>query len=108
MIRIENDVFDVAARLKEIDDRYVVFYNPVRRRYEMHTEENGRVSYQLTLPSLDCRAVMLALETRTERLNELAAELENENLKAEREEVYRAKNRAGELTDELLSKGGKS
>ena len=33
---VENDLFDIAARLREIDSDYFVFYSYKRRRYEVH------------------------------------------------------------------------
>ena len=39
MIKITNDVMDIASRIKEIDERYEVYYNPKTSRSEEHTSE---------------------------------------------------------------------
>lgn len=105
MIRITDDVFDIASRLREIDERYVVFYNPRKKRYELHLEEYGRTSFTLVLPFLDARAVEHCRKTRVERQRQLAEEIERENLKSEQEQIRQSKRRAEEMTEELLSSG---
>ena len=42
MIKITNDVMDIASRIKEIDERYEVYYNPKTSKFEVHTGEIGR------------------------------------------------------------------
>ena len=37
MIKITNDVMDIASRIKEIDERYEVYYNPETSKFEVHT-----------------------------------------------------------------------
>ena len=38
LIRITDDVYFIASRLREIDDTYYVVYNATRGRYEVHSD----------------------------------------------------------------------
>ena len=97
LIAIENDLFDVADRLKEIDEDYRVFFNRMRNRYEVHNVRQRGNTFCLALPfdSLDARAVELVRKTRVENAERLFAEMEKQNaemeLKAEISAVQQAK-----------------
>ena len=45
MIRITSDVLDITDRLKAIDERYEVYYNKRKQRYELYSRTSqGRAS----------------------------------------------------------------
>ena len=69
MIKITNDVMDIASRIKEIDERYEVYYNPKTSKFEVHT---GDVR-QAIIPyaSLDARAEFYLRRTRRENIDRL-------------------------------------
>ena len=48
-IKIDDDVFDITKRIKEIDDGYFVVYNTLKNSFELHNnyQEN---TYCLTCP----------------------------------------------------------
>ena len=48
-IRIENDVFDVVKRIKQIDDGYFVVFDLDKEKYELHNKYQNN-SYCLTYP----------------------------------------------------------
>ena len=77
MIKITNDVMDIASRIKEIDERYEVYYNPKTSKFEVHT---GDVR-QAIIPyaSLDARAEFYLRRTRRENIDRLTKELDEEN-----------------------------
>lgn len=64
-IRIENDLFGIDNRLKNIDSDYAVFYDNRKQRFELH---NMRLcpTLQLVLPysRLDKRTLDYALKTQ--------------------------------------------
>lgn len=64
-IRIENDLFGIADRLKNIDNNYAVFYNSKNGKFELHNMRL-RPTIQIVLPysQLDKRAVDYALRTQ--------------------------------------------
>jgi len=103
MIRITHDVFDIADRVKEVDERYVIFFNPKKGRFELHCEEYGRTGFLLVLPFLDARAVEHCRKTRRERQLELIEEIERQNLILEKQAMYETKKRAEDNAEALLS-----
>jgi hypothetical protein len=88
VIVIENDLFDIARRLKEIDAGYIVVYNKKRRRFEVR-HERTRESFACMLPfdRLDERTVRHVRKTRAENTERLLREIEknNEKITAEKE-----------------------
>lgn len=106
MIKIVCDLFDIAQRLKGIDDKYILFYNRKRAKFELHREDYGRVGYQLTLPydSLDARTLNFCLKTRVERREQLMKELDRENEMLEKLNLCQAKKTAEYKFEEYLEK----
>lgn len=80
-IKIENDLFDINARIKEIEQGYFIMYNTARGKYEVHHKYQPFDTYCLTLPydSLDARAVEHVLKTRTQNAEALFEEMERQN-----------------------------
>lgn len=85
-IKINNDVFDVVNRIKQIDDKYFVLYNLARKKFEVHYQR-AKNTYELTLPfdCLDARAVLHVQKTRIENQKKIYAEIKKENEKLEKE-----------------------
>lgn len=84
-IKIDNDVFDVVNRIKQIDDKYFVLYNLSRKKYEVHYKR-AKNTYELTLPfdTLDARAVLHVQKTKVENQKKIFAEIKVENQKLEK------------------------
>ena len=74
LIRITEDVFDVCDRLKSVDERYKLFYNAKKRRYEVYVED--KLAFVVPFYSLDARTVEYARMTRVERAAEIFRETE--------------------------------
>lgn len=87
LVLIKGSVHDVPERIHEIDDRYIVYYNKRRSRYEVHSR-GFSPSLQLVLPyrQLDSRAVDYVSSTRVARkLDEIQRiDDDNERLMASR------------------------
>lgn len=81
-IRITDDLYDVAARLREIDDRYEVWYDSIARRYEIHA--NGALQIAVPFAELDARTVSLVRKTRIERAERIIGQIDAANRLAER------------------------
>lgn len=78
---IANDLFDIASRLKEIDDGYFVCYNRKASRYEVHNNRQKGSTFCLAVPydALDARTVELVRKTRVENACKLLEEMERAN-----------------------------
>lgn len=81
LIEIKNDVYFVLERLKEIDKKYLIFYNAKRKVFEIHNKGQIGGSYCLTVPykTLDSRTIDLVKKTRVENSKKIFAEIDAEN-----------------------------
>ena len=68
LVLIENDVFDIAREIRRIDDDYRIFYNTVKRRFEVHhTKCNPTLQLVVPYNGLDYRTVVFVQKTRVGR-----------------------------------------
>ncbi len=104
MIEVHSDLYDIVDRLKEIDYRYKVFYNPRKSKFELHIRKGDKVSYLLTFPfnTLDSRAITHCYRTRVERKEKLLKEIETNNARIEKENLYKAKKQAEYKAEQAL------
>lgn len=94
-ILINNNVFDVLNRIKQINKNFYVVFNTVSKKFELHSYEYGRNSYVLTFPydSLDVRSVNYVLKTFNSKPISLdEVELYNENVKKKQLEKVQSEN----------------
>lgn len=77
LVKIDNDLFCIAERLKQIDDRYELFFNGRLNRFEVYA--NGALQIAAPFDRLDCRLLSLVRETRMERLDALLADIDKNN-----------------------------
>ena len=96
MILIENDLFDVSGRLREIDPGYFAVYNPATARFEVHHKGQGGNTLALAVPfgALDSRTVGLVRKTRRENSERLIAEMDKRNARREHDAERKAVERA--------------
>ncbi len=75
-ISIENDLLDIAARLRALDDGYRVYYIPEKSRYEVHNvnQYGDTLAFVVPYEQLDARTVEFARYTRVENADRLFAE----------------------------------
>lgn len=103
---ITCDMLGVADELKRVDPDYSLWRNDEKGRFEVHCAGQRGDSLCLALPfdRLDGRTVRLVRRTRAERAAELAAEIERDNARLEREARQQAVSRAARRTERALSK----
>lgn len=84
---IEDDLFGVCRRLKNIDDGYFVFLNYKTGKFEVHNGKDTR-TLCLVLPydTLDERTVRHVLYTRAERAERIVSQMERENRRLQERE----------------------
>ena len=80
-IHIENDVYNLTNRIKNIDRDYYVVYNTSKSKFEIHNYSQIGSSYCLTLPysQLDERALKYVRKTRSANIDMILDEIENDN-----------------------------
>ena len=86
-IKVTNDVFDIASRLKEIDSHYYVVFNTEKGRLEVHFEGQYPNSLACVVPNncLDTRTVAHVNRTRRENIDKLIKEMDEHNARLEKE-----------------------
>lgn len=78
---IVEDLFDIAARIKEIDAGYFIVRDYRSGKFQVHHNDQRGNTLTLVLPydRLDCRTLNLVRRTRSERKKQLLEEMEREN-----------------------------
>ena len=80
--KINSDLFDIASRLKEIDDRYELYRNLTLNRFEIYA--NGALQIAVPFARLDARTLDLARSTRMEYALKLIENIDKENAALQR------------------------
>ena len=93
-IKIENDLYDIVKRIREIDKRYFVLYDKIGKKFQLHQKTPRGESYVLTFPfaTLDARCVEHTLKTRIERFDKIMADIVKNNADLEYKATQKAKN----------------
>ena len=100
LLKITNDVLDIAARLKEIDPRYEVFRNLDKHRFEIHAD--GALQLAVPFNGLDERTLSLVRETRVENADALFARLDAQNAAAEKRKLADVRDRVMAKVEDVL------
>lgn len=80
LIEIKNDLFDVAQRLKGVNETYCLFFNVDKQRYEVYENNHGfTLAFVVPYDELDARTVEYARFTRVENSKSLFAEIQRHN-----------------------------
>lgn len=97
-IRIENDLFGIAERLRNIDSDYVVYYDNCSRKFELHNMR-FRPTLQIIFPyqELDKRAVDYTLKTQVDKILKEILSIDEHNQKI-------IESREASLIDEVTKK----
>lgn len=80
---IKSTVYDIPARLKEIDPSLFLAYNAKEDRIEIHSTENKGNTFYMVAPFMDSRLIDLVKYNSYIRQQDLIRYLDAENEKAE-------------------------
>ena len=98
---IKSDVFDIADRIKEVDEEYRLYYNLDHARYEVR--KRGEICVTWT-EGLSAALVTKLRETHVRRRFELLKQIEREEAQAQRERERRDREKIGEATEAFMSR----
>ena len=103
LIKIENDIFFLAERLREIDPDYFIALNTKTKNFEVHNSSQPINSFCLLVPKnkLDPSLVEYVRKTRANRQKKLLAEIEAANQKMQKENEQKIICEAAEKFEEL-------
>lgn len=77
LIKITDDLFDIAARLTSVKPSYVVYYNKQLRRYEVY--DGDKFAFAVPYSELDSRTIDYARLTSVQNADKIFAEVERNN-----------------------------
>ena len=103
LIQIKSDVFDIADRIREIDERYRLYYNSCEDRFEIRLKGREAELVVTWKDALDARLVTKLRETHVRRVERFIEELEAQENKARIEEAKAIKEKAGESAEAFMS-----
>ena len=80
-IQIEQDVYNISKRIKNIERNYYIVYDTSKQKFEVHNSAQMGSSYCLTLPhtQLDVRTLKYVRETLSTNIYEILEKIENDN-----------------------------
>ena len=81
MIEITNDLYDIAWRLRAINDNYRVYYNAEKGRYEVFNGVTCTLEFIVPYHELDARTVEYARYTSVANAETLLSDIEKNNAK---------------------------
>jgi len=95
---VTDDLFDIAMRIKEIDEKYQIYFNNSTDKYEVHTVG---LEFMVPYENLDERTLYHAMRTRAENSLELELEVETHNALLEQQAMQKLSQQTKHLEDML-------
>ena len=99
-IKIKNDLFDIAARMREIDPAYEIYFDTDLQKYVVWAF--GIRQTVLPYDELDIRALEYIIRTRRENAEKVLQEIDEYNRRREREEVKKMQDEVENETSRRL------
>lgn len=79
MIEIINDLYDIASRLRSVNDSYRLYYNTQKQRYEVKNCNTGMLEFIVPYDQLDARTVEYARYTSVGNAEQIFSDIEKNN-----------------------------
>lgn len=81
MEEIFYDLFNVVQRVKQINNKYRIFRNKKKSRFELYYQNGLNLEFELVLPyeKLDYRTIDLVLKSRVENADKIFKEIDDFN-----------------------------
>lgn len=81
MIEITNDLFDIAWRLRSVNNSYRLYYNTQKCRYEVRNSNTNALEFVVPYDELDARTVEYARYTSVQNAELIFSDIEKNNKK---------------------------
>lgn len=103
-ILVESDVFDIAKRIKEIDDGYFILFDISNNRFELHNKKQSK-TYCFLYPycNLDNRLIKLIYDTNVENIDNIVYCIDKNNAKIEHDNLIKSKDLASYKFHEIYN-----
>lgn len=80
LVKIENDAFNIAERIKKINPHYFVVYNTERHVFEVHNSRQYSSSFCITCDlGLNYSVISKLRKTKIENLDKIMREIDENN-----------------------------
>lgn len=87
MVEIKDDVLDIVARIKAIDNKYKVYRNRKKHRFEVYKTYGLNEKLEVVwTDKMDERMLRKVYMTRKENVEKLLKQMEKDNEKLEKDE----------------------
>lgn len=105
LVKIENDLFDIASRIRSIDNNYQIYFNRGTACFEVHNS-SCRPTKQFDCPfdRLDARLLEYTRNTRIERLDDILDEIEKANANVEKSSLQAKEQKLQNIIENTMSK----
>lgn len=87
---IDDDLFSISKRVKEIDENYFIVFDRKFKRFELHNKEQKNTLSLILSNRLDCSVLDRVRSTRREVVERLIREIERHNRELEERENVKA------------------
>lgn len=103
-VKIDNDVFDIAKRIKDIDEGYFILFDVDKNVYELHNKFQ-LTSFCLTIPyaNLDNRVIDLILYSDASNIDKIIEDIDRNNEYIERNNINTMKNQTDYMLREIYN-----
>jgi len=96
-----TDLFNIASRVKEIDEGYSLYFNKKTKEFEIHNPNQRGNSLVFSARKVDARIINKLKETRRERAKEFFKKLDEENEKQRQKSMQTIINNASDRLCEI-------
>ena len=87
-IPIKNDLYDIADRIRKIDEKYEIIFNTENQKFEVL--KNGALAVILPYENLDTRALDYVYYTRWDNAEKVLEDIERSNEELNNIKIKRA------------------
>ena len=103
LVRITHDVFDIADRVRELDEGYYPVYDTEKRRYEIRHRDGDYIAVVVPYDTLDARILKHLYLTRRDNALAFLSKMEEENLQKEKKSIDHTVDEAGYKARQIFS-----
>ena len=79
MIEITNDLYDIASRLRSVNESYKLYYNTQKCRYEVRNLRTQALEFVVPYDELDARTIEYARYTSVANAEQIFSDIEKNN-----------------------------
>lgn len=100
---IENDLFNISNRLKQIDKNYLLVRNKLKKRFELwYNSCVPRLELVFKTNRIDKRMIDFVNSTRIENIDKIIKEMDKTNEKIRLKEIENKKNECFDKMSEVI------